>query len=217
MSAQFQFLQNETQFKAVLQHAGSVTFLNSQNQVLLTVTHKFEFLGTCDAEPRYIAHHHELGDVIQTHRVKVEKCCICCPTSVDFGIFAGQEHLGSFRYPSRVQSGHMYVNVFTPTELLDADGNFYLKYCKTTSNVFDAKSLKENESDIRTQTLITEGPNLVATLDTRSQGQPGVLPWNHSATISVSPQLPVPTKLCLMMNAAMLLFDFWRRERQNRS
>ena len=90
----------------------------------------------------------------------------------------------------------MYVNVFTPTELLDADGNFYLKYCETTSNVFDTKSYKENESDVRTQTLITEGPNLVATLDTRSQGQPGVLPWNHSATVSVSPQLPVPTKLC---------------------
>ncbi|CAG5108319.1 Oidioi.mRNA.OKI2018_I69.chr1.g3739.t1.cds [Oikopleura dioica] len=227
MSAQFQFLEHETQFKGVISNEiisfgyGTVTIYNSQNQALVTVTVEHQ---CCDGKgPQYVATHHALGEVIRTSIIKSEKCCFCCMKEADYGVFAGQEHLGSlrqadfvgsvfdsvFRYPSMSQG---YVH--TPTEMLDPSGNVFLNYHQSTSTGTGFMAQMAH-SDQTTQTMISQGGNHVATLDTHYQL--GVFQGEMSATMSVSPQLPVPVKLCLMINLAIVLFDMRQADRNRHS
>ena len=119
--------------------------------------------------------------------------------------------------------------VHTPTEMLDPSGNVFLNYHQSTSTGTGFMAQMAH-SDQTTQTMISKGGNHVATLDTHYQL--GVFQGEMSATMSVSPQLPVPVKLCkcslnhrflmrgfsgLMINLAIVLFDMRQADRNRHS
>lgn len=83
--------------------------------------------------------------------------------------------------------------VHTPTEMLDPSGNVFLTYHQSTSTGTGIMA-QIAHSDRTTQTMISQGGNHVATLDTHLGI--GFLQSDVSATMSVSPQLPIPVKLC---------------------
>ncbi|CAG5110800.1 Oidioi.mRNA.OKI2018_I69.chr2.g5171.t1.cds [Oikopleura dioica] len=213
MSSQFEFLKTETQFKAIFQEDPrkkygqmSVTVLNSQDEELFQISGKVNHKGCCDFEVQYSATHPSLGNALKTETLeKGQWCGFCfCLNEVCIGVFAGQEHLGSFR---------QVFGCNPHAQLLDNKSNV----------VFDISRPKRSGKNAQ-QILFSskvdgeEGATLDSQIEYISDG--GFLSIvkdiNYKATMTFPVDLSIPIKLCLLMRTAIRVNEIYE-ETNNRS